>query len=838
MAAVPTFTPRYFFGQAAFTAGNSPRSAVAGDFNEDGAVDLAIANRCGSDPSCHSAGSVSILLRWPNGTFRPRVDYPTGLTPASPITGDFNKDGHLDLAVVNQGDNTVSILLGNGDGTFQNERVYATGPQGQVVMLIAADFNRDGRLDLAVLLRAGISILLGHGDGTFATHIDYALTPPQFHWSAIAAADFDGDGKLDLVAADFYSEPADGVVSDTISVLRGNGDGTFQKHVDQQFSTGLSFDNMIARDLNKDGKPDLVITQSCDAHCSPEPGAVAVFLGNGDGTFTHFGGAGTGVFPGDIETGDFNRDGNLDLAVSNAGDSTITILLGKGDGTFPTRADYGARFESGTKAVGDFNGDGNLDLAFVVSLDWCPCGLNAVIIVPGNGDGTFQGRVDYKIGSNPSSVILPDLNGDKKLDLAVTSSDNTVAILLGNGGGRFNNPVKYATGMNPVSVRAADFNLDGKTDLATVNSTDNTVSVLLGNGDGTLQHHVDYPAGSNPVALSARDLNGDGRPDLAVVNKNGNTVSILIGKGDGTFLHQVTYPTGKAPDSIFVADFNGDGTLDLAIANFTGNTVSILLGNGNGSFKPHIDYATAVAPVAVVAQDLNRDGKLDLAVGTLAGGVSVLMGNGNGTFQTHVDLSPSTRVQALAIRDFNNDGSPDLAVADYGVSILLNKGNGLFQAPVEFNIGGEVGDSYSPDVVAGDVDGDGTPDLVVANSSNSSPLLGFVSVFRNPPVIGLYPGHLSFGNQVIGTSSGTRTVLLSNPSVPVLSLGKISITGANAGDFSLTNSCAAKVTGGTSCQIQVTFTPKAAGARTAALTIADNAGPKPQTIKLTGSGVQ
>jgi hypothetical protein len=839
-AAAANFTPKYFFGQATLTTAYDPVAVVAGDFNEDGAMDVATVNMCGSDPSScvyAGSGSVSILLRSPDGTFQQHVDYPVeSLTIfTTVVTGDFNKDGHLDLAV-NAWTGEVSILLGNGDGTFQNARVYATRPTYPEfnwtpgASLTAGDFNRDGKLDLAVLLPTGISLLLGNGDGTFAAHVDYALPPPvpNDNWAAIAAADFDGDGKLDLVATNMNG-------TETISVLRGNGDGTFQNPVYQQIQTEFYSGSIIVGDFNRDGKPDLAISFMGIPQDPPAPGAVLVLLGNGDGTFTPFYRATTGAAPGDIKSGDFNHDGKLDLAVTNEYE-TITILLGNGDGTFPTRTDYGTRFWPAAKAVGDFNGDGNLDLA-VVALGSTIAQADNVLIVPGNGDGTFQSRADYSIGSSPSSVVLPDLNGDNKLDLAVTGSDNTVAILLGNGGGKFKSPVKYSTGMNPVSVRTADFNLDGKADLATVNSKDNTVSVLLGNGDGTVQPHMGYRTGTNPVALSARDLNGDGNPDLAVVNKNDNTVSVLIGKGDGTFLSQVTYPTSNGPDSIFVGDFNGDGALDLAIANFSSNTVSILLGNGDGSFKPHIDYATAAKPLAVIAADFNRDGKLDLAVATQAK-VSVLLGNGDGTFRTHTDIAAGPNPTSLATRDFNGDGLPDLAVTNFrgvrtpgGVSILLNKGNGQFQPSVEFDMGqDEIG---AVDVVAGDVDGDGSPDLVVANS-----LLSTVSVLRNPPVIGLYPGHLSFGKEVIGSSSGTRTVLLSNPSMAVLSLGKIAIAGANAADFSEINSCTAQMKGGTSCQVQVTFTPKASGARTAVLTITDNAGTKPQTVKLTGSGVK
>ncbi|PYL01629.1 MAG: hypothetical protein DME19_01020 [Verrucomicrobia bacterium] len=192
-------------------------------------------------------------------------------------------------------------------------------------------------------------------------------------------------------------------------------------------------------------------------------------------------------------------------------------------------------------AVGDFNGDSKLDLA--VANHGCsncsPAFSGSFSVLLGNGDGTFQSRLNYDAGKDPVSVAVGDFNGDGKPDLAVVNSGSTnLAVLLGKGDGTFQSAVNYDTGMSPNSVGVGDFNGDGKADVVVANETSNTVSVLLGNGDGTFQVHVDYATRSHPASLAVGDLNGDGKPDLAVANRNSNALSILIGNGDGTFQAQ------------------------------------------------------------------------------------------------------------------------------------------------------------------------------------------------------------------------------------------------------------------------------------------------------------
>jgi len=435
---------------------------------------------------------------------------------------------------------------------------------------------------------------------------------------------------------------------------------------------------------------------------------------------------------------------------------------------------FGAGTDPDSVAVGDFNGDGKLDLAVA------NVGSNNVSILLGNGDGTFQAAVDYGAGSNPDSVAVGDFRGDGKLDLVVANDgSNNVSILLGNGDGTFQAAVNYGVGSAPTSVAVGDFNGDGKLDLAVANELSNNVSILLGNGDGTFQAAVSYGAGMTLFSVAVGDFNGDGKLDLVVADAVSDYISVLLGNGDGTFKTAVQYVAGLEPFSVAVADFNGDGKLDLAVANNEGGNVSILLGNGNGTFKAAVNYGTGTAPGAVAVGDFNGDGKLDLVVGGANSNnvnvVSVLLGNGDGTFQAAVNYGAGAGQTSVAVGDFNGDGRLDLA---FPASLLLQ-----------------------------------TPLALLSSTS------------------------LNFGNQLVGTTSATKNVTLSNPSGLALTISSIAVTGTNAADFSQTNTCGTGLAIGASCTITVTFKPAQTGPRTASVTITDNAAGSPQTIGLSGTGL-
>ncbi len=374
-------------------------------------------------------------------SFEPALTFNVGASPQVVAVGDFNGDGRQDLAVANSGSNTVSVLLGNGDGTFQPAQDFPVG-RGPTSVAVG-DFNRDGILDLVTTNLGSfavpnntVSVLLGNGNGTFQLARDFLVgSNPNF----IAVGDFNGDGLQDLAVANFGSNAPDAT---TVSVLLGNGDGTFQ----------------VAGTFNAQRGPLWVAV------------------------------------------GDFNGDGRQDLAVANFGSTTVSVLLGNGDGTFQAAQNVAAAQGPASVAVGDFNGDGRQDLAVTIF-----------------GDGTAA----------------------------------TVMVLLGNGDGTFRAPLSFGVGRGPVSSSVGDFNGDGVQDLAVSNWDGNTgtiVSVLVGNGDGTFQAAQNVVAGRGVLFAAVADLNGDGRLDLATANYAAGTVSVLINN------------TGPAPNPRFTLSVTRQGT--------------------------------------------------------------------------------------------------------------------------------------------------------------------------------------------------------------------------------------------------------------------------------------
>jgi hypothetical protein len=375
-----------------------------------------------------------------------------------------------------------------------------------------------------------------------------------------------------------------------------------------------------------------------------------------------------------------------------------------------------------------------------------------------SGPRFFVPAVAYDSGGwTASAVAVGDVNGDGKLDLVVGNEcassgwpdGAAVGVLLGKGDGTFLAAVTYHSGGSsgpffPVSIAIADVNGDHKPDLVVANGGSNTVGVLLGNGDGTFQPAVTYGSGGMfPVSVAVADVNGDGKPDLFVANEcadsNCNSsVGVLLGNGDGTFRAAVTYSSGGMYGlSVAVADVNGDGKPDLLVANGcasfklcgTKGAVAVLLGNGDGTFQAAIEYLSGGAyPYSLKVADLNGDGKLDvIAANSDSGNVGVLLGNGNGTFQKAVTYSSGetirvVQISSVAVADVNGDGHPDLllttgsAGADGNnpgeVALLLGNGDGTFQGAVNYPSGGY----QLRGVAVGDVNGDGRPDVLLANS--------------------------------------------------------------------------------------------------------------------------
>ncbi len=584
----------------------------------------------------------------PSAAFGPRQDFATGHFPTSVAVADFNGDGKLDLAVTNASDGTVSVLLnttpaGATTPSFAPQRTFAVGtePHGIVV----GDFNGDGKPDLAVVndLSDTVSVLLnttapGATTASFAPQQTFAVGIAP---STAVVGDFNGDGKPDLAVTN--------ILSDTVSVL-----------------------------LNR----------------TPAGATIASFAPQLPFV--------TGSYAQSVAVGDFNGDGKPDLAIANYHSNTISVLLN-------------------TTAAG----------ATIAS---------------------FGPRLSFAVGNEPRSVAVGDFNGDGRPDLAVANSDpNTVSVLVNTTPPGATIPsfalqqTFATTGSGRASLAVGDVNGDGKLDLAVVNDLSATVSVLLnttapGATTASFAPQQTFPTGIFPYGVAVADLNGDGKPDLAIAEQGPAAVAVLLNTRvpitvQPSFTGQ-GFATGIGDHGVAVGDFNGDGKRDLVIANAFGcslGTISVLLnttppGATTPSFAPQATFAVGFCPVSVAVADFNGDGKPDIAVVNEEGGLAVLLNTTPPSatvpsFAPEQGFSTGGPPLSVAVGDFNGDNRPDIAVANAfnnSVVILLNTtppGATIptFAPQQTFATG-----NFPDSMVVGDFNGDGKPDLAVTNQESDT----------------------------------------------------------------------------------------------------------------------
>jgi len=607
---------------------------------------------------------------------------------------------------------TPPLLPGTPDGLiYQSAAAIPVTSVSAPQNSYAADFNGDGKMDLAVLDANGLQVLLGNGTGALTPSFTYKL-PNKQQTGYLLAADFNHDGKLDLAFSVTGS-------AGKIGILLGNGDGTFQKVV---FTSALSFPNQFAvADFNGDGNPDLVIQLV-------QGNSVAVALGNGDGTFgaPMLNQVGSGGSPlGYVFTGDFNGDGHTDILALGA---QACVLLGAGDGTFTVGPCTSTAGGTGVGIVGDFNQDGIPDVADVETTS-----PYSVDILLGSGGGNFQSPAKYPISFEPAGLQTASLRNDGILDIVVASNSGLFLALAGNGDGTFNTPGPlYVQGGMGAEFALADFTGDSIADAVFAEAGNSTITLAAGNGDTTFQAAQAFPAGTylaSYAGVAAADFNGDGYPDAATVDSTG--VTVTLSNGNGTFQPPVTgIPSGTTlPGGILAGDFNGDGITDLAVLGklTDGNSgVYLLFGNGNGTFQVPVTIPAGLNPVKFVSADFNQDGNLDFAVLNNCAGpqcktgdsVTILLGDGHGNFTSAGPYNVGQPGPLTIIAgNFNSDAYPDLAVLSKKsngtayVSILLNNGDGTFGAPSKITFGSTTGVIGS--LVSADMTNDGNQDLVV-----------------------------------------------------------------------------------------------------------------------------
>lgn len=692
----------------------------------------------------------------------PRL-FQLGSSDASGVAvADFNRDGRPDVAVTMRSDNAVAVFLNDGRGRLHGPRFFAAGIGPSDVA--AGDFNADGNPDLAITNddAGSLSILLGDGTGGFseapASPITLGVGRRPF---ALAVGRFNADGRQDLAVVEVFGG--------TIVILLGNGDGTFGEPA--RFSSGGDRPvHAVTGDFDNDGRLDLAVAL-CGGSCDAFPQAVALLRGNGDGTFGAPTLLASTAGATRLGAGDFDRDGNLDLAFLGRESRRVVILHGQGDGTFTPGASLVSGLNPADLVVRDLDRDHRLDLMVVNAGDLATRTLGTLQVFRGDGRGGFtELQDDLLVGNGPVRAGAGDFDADGHADVVAInrgSLSQNVVLLLGRGDGHFRVPPRFSVGTQPVFVASADFDRDGNLDLAVANFGSNDVTVLRGDGSGgfvpfPLSPVPAGPTGSAPLSLAVGDFSRDGRPDLAVVNFVGDGegyVTILLGHGDGGFSHGSTIRVGWEPRAIAVGDFDRDGKLDLAVTlsvnpedalAFPG-FVAILLGKGDGHFRRPVrlgvgtkltpETAQGFNPVAIVAKDFDRDGNLDVGVANnWTDDVAILFGNGRGGFPRVLNVFVGDFEEepggfnpvGITGADFNDDGFPDLAtinVRTFDASVLLNTRSGChgkgkrrghpcvgFGPPERFPVG-DLGAVGVGGIVARDFDGDGSLDLAVVTKN-------------------------------------------------------------------------------------------------------------------------
>jgi hypothetical protein len=691
--------------------------------------------------------------KYANIGFAHAPELPAGLSPTAIVDGDFNEDGRIDLAIANGDDNTIYVLLGNGDNTFQVPIVlYASGQYPNSIA--AVRLQTGGHLDLAVTYGDSntIEIFRGHGDGTFATGSPITLEQTP---TLITSGDLNNDGIPDLVVG--LVVPSYTQDKYQFTVLVGNGGGGFSYEYRPTPLLNLKPKNVITNwlalgDIDKDGRTDVLVIANEASY---------TYLNTQQHGFTALAPFTPIVGIEVAELGDMDEDGCLD-AVEFSGLSTLIVAKGSCDGTFTQSDPQGTGdFFFAAKLV-DIDHDGHLDAV----ASSAPAGVDVlgqgagghlVGVFRGDGKGHLAPPDMYRTGLSPYSLTITDLNGDGAPEIITADWDGNTSTLLPNDGtGHFKAPrgiyVGYPEhGLQSINTHAppqvADLNADGKPDLILVEMHGDArhLTSILNDGTGKFLAPIrsTIPVGEWPFEdIALGDFRGTGHPDVIYMTENPasgpSVLAFFPGNGDGSFAPPTLIPatdTNRASAQLAVGDFNNDGKLDFLVIQYavasTAGRMYVFLGHGDGSFTELPAQAFDGATQLIVS-DYNHDGKADLIfgingnAGDMPSGDDVLgaLGNGDGTFQTPVMLVP--HFGDVAVADLNDDGYPDLIQSrdpdldtpdlsrtiPAAVTVYLGTGTGSFQRQPSYHFPGRTLADILP-VLVGDFNGDGILDLAL-----------------------------------------------------------------------------------------------------------------------------
>lgn len=624
-----------------------------------------------------------------------------GTDPRVSVAGDFNNDNHADILTANALSDNVTLRLGNGSGGFTTLDNFTVGTNPTFVT--TADFDSDGNLDFVAVNRLtdNISVRLGDGTGNFAAGVNYAVGDAPY---AAVVADVDNDGDMDIMVTDRGPDPPSGT---TLSILKNNGDGTFAPAY--TVSGNMSFPNIPdVGDFNGDGNIDIAVP---NLYAS----SISILLGDGTGAFS---GTSTfvGNYPAIIKVGDFNEDGNLDLASSHGFTNDLKVHFGDGAGGFsaPVTVQTGDFYEN--LVVADFDGDGHQDLA----ASDVTTGVLHVLV--GSGTGTFPTIYEFNLGSGnfTSAISTADFNEDGRADMVLSSlTTDDIKLLLWTPIPTLTSftPTSGAVG-TPITITGTNFNPSAPNDVyfgavkvtANANATGTSITVNVPAGATSV---TPITIRNNATGLQVSSLTS-GTPQFTVTNTTNLTIS-------PTSYTQTNITTATGPQSTVSGDFDEDGFTDFIVV-FGSSSVQAYLNDKVGGFNNSTIFSGAANPAWIAVADFDNDGIQDIAIADdTFNRTHIGLGNGNGTFNFSLVLGGAPVF--VATGDFNNDGNVDFATLNgaSSLNIRLGVGDGTFTTSPTITVG-----TNASALTVADFDADGVLDLAVVNagSDNVSILLG------------------------------------------------------------------------------------------------------------------
>jgi hypothetical protein len=724
-------------------AGLSPRSVAIGDIDGDGWQDIVV-TRSG-DNTFIVLRNVGRSAHIGRTSFTPGPPFATGNQPESVALGDFFRDRRPDVVIANAADNTVAVYinLGHAGGidstTFRRPSYFATGKHPHTVRV--ADMDGDGLADIltADFSDNAISILRNTNshawpEAFFAPRVDYATGTGPY---GLDVGDLDGDGKYD-VAVVHFSQANEGIVFRNVGTRAEIDSSSFV--LSAHFVTGDSPIGVIISDVDGDARGDLAVFNLAGHSISllrnllqPGPGiATVVPVGGPVGTNVAITGSNFNPQP----VNNIVRFGGVQATVRSATATVLHVLV-------PPAATYGPISVTTNGLTGYWTHPFDVTFANAGRID----------------SMALVSAFDLHAQTIAASIAMGDLNGDGFNDVVIANRDSAIITVSQNGlnGGppwdlKFLSPVDFPIGGRGTSLALADLDRDGALDIVVASAIGGTVTVLRNTAGGndisstTFEPAVVLHVGGDPRGVGVNDIDGDGRPDIVIAKRDSNQISVLANIGPqgsidrSSFAPEVSFGPVRGAQAVAISDLDGDGKVDVAVS---GSGVKVLRNTSSpwvldaGSFAPAVQcelpgpqYTSSVA-----CADVDGDGKPDVIVGWeySVSGIAVLRNTSTvgsltpSSFEHSVSFSTGTYSKGVAFADVDGDGCPDAVVACNLVAVLRNTStqqgppSALFGPAVTWGRPGR-----GTAVAAGDMDGDGRPDLVVGHFDNQT-----VTVLRN-----------------------------------------------------------------------------------------------------------